>query len=78
MRTTKDNLADGLNRDLALIQHSISLHSSKDQAEITELAQDRSWRGLTSQIEKAAEVSKTKYWETTRQSVSKSVLKKIA
>ena len=46
------------NRDLALIQHPIRLYSSKDLAEITELAQDRKcWRGLASQIEKAAEVS---------------------
>ena len=37
-------------------------------AEITELAQDRkSWRGLTSQIEKAAEVSQTKNWDVKRQ-----------
>ena len=28
-------------RDLALIQHPIRLHLSKDLAEITELAQDR-------------------------------------
>ena len=39
----------------------IKLHSSKDLAKITELAQKRKhWRGLTSQIEKAAEVSQTK------------------
>ena len=49
------------NRDLALIQYPIRLHSSKDMAEITELAQDRKcWRGLTSQIKKAAMVSQTK------------------
>ena len=49
------------NRDLALIQHPIRLHSSKDLAEITELAQDRkSWRGLTPLIGKAAEVTQTK------------------
>ena len=48
-------------RDLAQVQHPIRLHASKDLAEITELAQDRKcWRGLTSQIEKAAEVSLTK------------------
>ena len=53
-----------LNRDLSLIQDPIRLHSSKDLAEITELAQDRKcWRGLTSRIEKAAEVSQTKNWE---------------
>ena len=46
------------NRDLALIQHPIRLHSSKDLAKIAELTQDRKyWRGLTSRIEKSAEVS---------------------
>ena len=41
------------NRDLALIQHQISLdlHSFIDLAKITDLAQNReSWRGLASQI----------------------------
>ena len=53
-----------LNRDLSLIQDPIRLHSSKDLAEITELAQDRTyWRGLTSRIEKAAKVSQTKNWD---------------
>ena len=33
------------NRDLALIQHPIRLHSSKDMAEMTELAQDRNSGG---------------------------------
>ena len=48
-------------RDLALIQHPVILHESKDQAEITELVHDRKcWKGFTSQIEKAAEVSQTK------------------
>ena len=43
------------NRDLALIQHPIRLHSSRDLAEITELAQNRKcWRGLASQTGKAA------------------------
>ena len=54
------------NRDLSLIQHliTIRLNSSKDLAEITELAQDRKcWRGLTSQVEKAAEVTQTKKWD---------------
>ena len=52
------------NRDLALIQHRIRLHSSKDLAEITALAQDRKCRmGLKSQIEQAAEVSQTKNWD---------------
>ena len=52
------------NRDLALIQPRIRLHSSNYLAEITEPAEDRKyWRGLTSQIEKAAEVSQTKNWD---------------
>ena len=56
------------NRDLSLIQDPIRLHSSKDLAEITELAQDRKyWRGLTSRIKKAAEVSQTKNWGAKRQ-----------
>ena len=46
------------------IQHPIRLHSSKDLAEITDLAQDTErCRGLASQIEKAAEVSQTKNWD---------------
>ena len=50
---SKTTLPIVFNRDLALIQHPIRLHSSKDMAEITELAQDRKcWRGLRSQIEK--------------------------
>ena len=54
------------NRDLALIQHPIRRHSSKDLVEITYLAQDRKlWWGLASQIEKAAEVSQTKNCDTT-------------
>ena len=56
------------NRDLALIQHLIRLHSSKDLAEITELARDsKFWSGSTSQIEKAVEVSQTKNWDTKQQ-----------
>ena len=52
------------NRDLSLIQDTIRLHSSNDLSEITELAQDRKcWRGLTSQVEKAAEVTQTKNWD---------------
>lgn len=63
----KTTLPTVLNRDLALIQHPIRLHSANDLAEITELAQDRRhWRGITSQIEKAAEVSQTKNWDATR------------
>ena len=49
------------NRVLALIQQQIKVQSSKDLAEISELARDsKRWRGLSSQIEKAAEVSQTK------------------
>ena len=41
----KTTLPIVFNRDIALIQHPIRLHSSKDLAEITELAQDRKcWR----------------------------------
>ena len=64
----KTTLPIVLNRDLSLIQDPIRLHSRKDLAEITELAQDRKcWRGLTSRIEKAAEVSQTKNWDAKRQ-----------
>ena len=70
----KTNLPIVLNRDLSLIQDPIRLHSSKDLAEITELAQGRKcWRGITSRIEKAAEVSQTKNWDAKRQYVSNSV-----
>ena len=49
-------------------QHIIRLLSSKDLAKVTDLAQDRKcWRGLTSRIEKAAEVSLTKNWDAKRQ-----------
>ena len=42
--------------------------------EITKLAQDRkSWRGLTSEIEKAVEVAQTKNWDAKPQYVSQSV-----
>ena len=64
----KTTLPVVINRDLALIQHPIRLHTSKDLAEITDLAQDRKrWRGMAYQIEKAAEVSQTKNWDATRQ-----------
>ena len=64
----KTTLPIVLNRDLSLIQDPTRLHPSKDLAEITELAQDREcWRGLTSRIEKAAEVSQTKNWDAKRQ-----------
>ena len=60
----KTTLPIVFNRDLGLIQQPIRLHSSKDLAEITELAQARKcWRGLTPQIEKPAEVSQTKNWD---------------
>ena len=56
------------NKDLAFIKHPIRLHSSKDLAEITELAQDKKcWRGLASQIEKAAEAAQTKNRDATQQ-----------
>ena len=65
---SKTTLPIVLNRDLSLIQDPIKLHSSKDLAEITELAQDRKcWRELTSRIEKAAEVPQTKNWDPKRQ-----------
>ena len=64
----KTTLPIVLNRDLSLIHDSIRIHSSKDLVEITEPAQDRKcWRGLTSRIEKAAEVSQTKNWDAKRQ-----------
>ena len=44
----------------------LCIHSSKDLAEITDLAQDRKcWRGVALQIEKAAEVSQTKNCDAT-------------
>ena len=50
---SKTNLPFVFNRDLTLIQNLITLHSSKDLAEITELAQVKKyWRGLTSQSRK--------------------------
>ena len=59
----KTTLPIVLKRDLSLVQHPIRLHSIKDLAAITVLAQDRQcWRGLASQIEKAAVVSRTKKW----------------
>ena len=64
----KTTLPIVFNRDLALVQHPIRLHSSKDLAELTELAQDRKcWSEFTSQIEKAAEESQNKNWDTKRQ-----------
>ena len=52
------------NTDIAVIQHPIRLHSSIVLAEITELAQDwECWRGLISQIEKAAEELQSKNWD---------------
>ena len=67
-RKTEDNVANSFNRDLPLIKDPIRLQSSKDLAEITELAQDvKCWRGLALRIEKAAEVSQTKNWDAKRQ-----------
>ena len=64
----KTTLPIVLYRDLSVIQDPIRLHSSKDLVEFTELAQDRKcWRGLTSRIEKAAEVSQIKNWDAKRQ-----------
>ena len=57
-RPPKTTLPTVFNIDIALIQHTIILHSGKDLAEITELKQDRKcWKGLAiaSQKEKAAE-----------------------
>ena len=43
----KTTLPTAFNIHLALIQHTIILHSDKDLAEITELKQDRKcWKGL--------------------------------
>ena len=64
----RTNLSIVFNRDLALIQDPIRLHSSKELAEVRELAQERKcWRALTSRIEKAAEVSQTKNSDVKRQ-----------
>ena len=63
----KTTLPIVFNKDLALIQHPIRLHSIKDLTNITELAQDKKcWRGLASELKKAAEVSQTKNWDGTR------------
>ena len=49
------------NRGPTLIQHPFRLHLRKYFAKITDVAQDRKhWRGIASQIQKAAEVSQTK------------------
>ena len=64
----KSTLPNVFNGDLALIQHPIRQHSSKDLDEITELAQDiKCWRELTTQIEKAVEVSQPKNWNAKEQ-----------
>ena len=58
----KTSLPIVFKRDFALIQHS-----SKDLGDITELAHDKKrWRGLASQIEKAAEMSLTKNLDVAR------------
>ena len=48
------------NRDLALIQDTIRLHPNKDLAETTDVRTENVGWVLTSQTEKAAEVSETK------------------
>ena len=64
----KTSLLTVFNRHLVLIQHTITLHSSKDPADVTEIAQDRkSWRGFASQTKEATEVSQTKNWDATWQ-----------
>ena len=51
----------------------IRVHSSKDLAEIKELAQDRKcWRGFASHIDKAAEVSQAKNWDANGNKSNKS------
>ncbi|GFS28046.1 endonuclease-reverse transcriptase [Elysia marginata] len=56
-----------LNRDLALIDHEIRLHSSDELEKITALAQDRrQWHEMTVKIEKAAEASQTENWDAPR------------
>ena len=64
-KTTLPIVLDG---DLAVIQNSITVHSSKDLVEIRDLAHDRKrWRGLPSEIEKAAEESQTKNLDAIRE-----------
>ncbi|GFR99258.1 hypothetical protein ElyMa_006370100, partial [Elysia marginata] len=56
-----------LNRDLALIDHEIRLHSSDELDKMTALAQDqRQWLEMTVKIERAAEVSQTENWDAPR------------
>ncbi|GFR74590.1 hypothetical protein ElyMa_005757800 [Elysia marginata] len=56
-----------LNRDLALIDHEIKLHSSDELNKITALAQDRrQWHEMTIKIERAAEASQTENWDAPR------------
>ncbi|GFS05961.1 hypothetical protein ElyMa_001212600 [Elysia marginata] len=56
-----------LNRDLALIDHEIRLHSSDELDKINALAQDRrQWHEMTVKIERAAEASQTENWDEPR------------
>ncbi|GFS26594.1 hypothetical protein ElyMa_001723700 [Elysia marginata] len=56
-----------LNRDLALIDHEIRLHSSDELDKIIALAQDRrQWHEMTVKIERAAEASQTEDWDAPR------------
>ncbi|GFS11467.1 hypothetical protein ElyMa_003087300 [Elysia marginata] len=56
-----------LNRDLALIDHEIRLHSSHELDKITALAQDRGqWHEMTAKIERAAEALQTENWDAPR------------
>ena len=62
------NLSFVFNRDLALIHHPITPHSSKDLAKFTDLAKEiKHWTVLASQIEKAAQVSQRKNLDVTGQ-----------
>ena len=64
----KTTLPIVLNKDLALINHPIRLHSLEELEIITKLAQDRQkWRELTIRIERAAEASQTENWDAIRQ-----------
>ncbi|GFS10039.1 hypothetical protein ElyMa_006636700, partial [Elysia marginata] len=56
-----------LNRNLALIDHEIRLHSSGELDKITAFAQDRrQWHEMTAKIERAAEASQTENWDAPR------------
>ncbi|GFR68622.1 Pol polyprotein [Elysia marginata] len=56
-----------LNRDLALIDHEIRLHSSDELEKITALARDRrQWHEMTVKIERAAKALQTENWDVPR------------